>query len=409
METFSDFYNSLSVEWPFLIFMMFMSMGVAIFHTVIIGGLFDINIKPKWLLFILNPALIAITGLLDVKLGVLFFIILFLSVFVLGILGMIISSIREGYKRVKRQDKERAKMGKKPLPWWIKILGSLSTLFFFGFMLSLGPAYFIIIIFIILPFLTSIFNKSNKKIFYKLQRVLPTANIRSVAMGLAEISGNAKTIIPTVSRIKSKNCIGFYYTIESIATDSDGDKSYSMEFSETVCNPFFLEDNTGKIKVMPTEIEFIDFGIDEQYHSALKRYTQYLLLENQEVLLIGKAGLAENNEPVFEKEEIKNVFGMAPVESVANHNEWRPLLQSAGYFMYFWVILIALLIITPINLKNNAIEFGKINWKIPFQDSKPINSIDDFYDMLDDSYNREEIETQNTQEIKEETELIENK
>lgn len=398
METFSDFYNSFSIEWPFLIFMMFMSMGAAIFHTLIIGELFNINIKPKWLFFILNPALITAAGLFDVKLGALVFIILFLSVFVLGILGMIISSISEGYKKVKREDKERAKMGKKPLPWWMKILGSLSTLFFFGFMLSLGPAYFIIIIFIILPFLTSIFNKSNKKIFYQLQRVLPTSNIRSVAMGLSEISGNVKTIDSNVSRIGSKKCIGFYYTVESISTDSDGDKSYSMEFSETVCNPFFLEDNSGKIKVMPSEIEFIDFNIDEQYQSALKRYTQYLLLENQEVLLIGKAGLGENNEPVFEKEQIKKVFGMAPVASVANYNEWRPIMQSAGYFIYFWVITIALLLITPINLKNNNIEFGVINWKIPFQDSRPINSIDDFYDMLDDSYNRKETEPQEVQD-----------
>lgn len=406
METFSDFYNTLSIDWSFLIFMMFMSMGAAIFHTVIIQGLFNINIKPKWLFFILNPALIGIAGLVDVKLGALVFIILFLSVFVLGILGMIFSSISEGYKSVKRQDKERTKMGKKPFPWWIKILGSLSTLFFFGFMLSLGPAYFIIIIFIILPFLTSIFNKSNKKIFYKLQRVLPTSNIRSVAMGLAEISGKAKTIEPNVSRISAKKCIGFYYTIERISTDSDGDKSYSMEFSETVCNPFFLEDNSGKIKVIPSEIEFIDFGIDERYQSSLKRYTQYLLVENQEVLLIGKAGLGENNEPVFEKEEIKNVFGMAPVASVAGYNEWRPIMQSAGYFIYFWVITIALLLITPINLKNNTIEFGEINWKIPFQDSKPINSIDDFYDRVDDSYNREEIapqEAQDTQKATEET------
>lgn len=373
---------------------MFMSMGAAIFHTLIVGQLFNINIKPKWFFFILNPALIASAGLFDVKLGALVFIILFLSVFVLGILGMIISSISEGYKKVKRQDKERAKMGKKPLPWWMKILGSLSTLFFFGFMLSLGPAYFIIIIFIILPFLTSIFNKSNKKIFYQLQRVLPTSNIRSVAMGLSEISGKAKTIVSNVSRIGSKNCIGFYYTIESISTDSDGDKSYSIEFSETVCNPFFLEDNSGKIKVMPSEIEFIDFDIDEQYQSALKRYTQYLLFENQEVLLIGKAGLGKNNEPVFEKEQIKNIFGMAPVASVANYNEWRPIMQSASYFIYFWVITIALLLITPINLKNNTIEFGAINCKIPFQDSNPINSIDDFYDMLDDSYNRKETEPQ---------------
>jgi hypothetical protein len=380
---------------------MFISMGVAIFHTVIIEGLYNSNIKPKWLFFALNPILITLAGLLDVKLGALVFILLFLSVFVLGILGMILSSIMDGYKSAQKEDQYRIKMGKKPLPWWMKILGSLSTLFFFGFMLSLGPGYFIIIIFIILPFLSSIFNKSNKKIFYTLQRVLPTANIRSVAMGLAEISGNAKTIDPTVSPIKSKKCIGFFYTIENISTDSDGHDTYSIEFHETVCNPFFLEDRSGKIKVMANAIEFIDFGIDEQYHSALKRYTQYLLKENQEVLLIGKAGLGENNEAIFEKEEIKNVFGMAPVESVDNYNELRPLLQSAGYFMYFWVIIIALLLITPIHLKNNTIEFGAINWKIPFQDTKPINSMDDFYDMIDKNYDKQEVEPQEVQDAQE--------
>ena len=156
-----------------------------------------------------------------------------------------------------------------------------------------------------------------------------------------------------------------------------------------------MEDKTGKIKVLSDEIEFIDFEIDEQYQSSMKRYTQYLLKENMEVLLIGKAGLEDNNQVVFKKEEIKNVFGIAPVESVNNHNELRPILQSAGYFIYFWVMLIALILLTPIHLKNNTLEFGKINWGKPFQNSKPVNSIDDFYDNIYEQ--KQETETEEGQ------------
>ena len=122
----------------------------------------------------------------------------------------------------------------------------------------------------------------------------------------------------------------------------------------------------------------------------MKRYTQYLLKEDMEVLMIGKAGLKENNEPVFVKEEVKDVFGISPVESVENYNTMRPIMQSAGYFIYFWVILIALIFLTPVKLGNNGIEIGKIRFDLPFQSSKPVNSVDDFYDNVYDSYEKPE-------------------
>ena len=195
-----------------------------------------------------------------------------------------------------------------------------------------------------------------------------------------------------ISRIGKKECIGFLYTIENVTTDDDGKDSYSLESSETVCKPFYVQDNSGQIAVAIEGIEFIDFEIDEQYQSSMKRYTQYLLKENLEVLIIGKAGLKENNEPVFQKEEIKDVFGISPVASVENYNTLRPILQSAGYFIYFCVILIALIFLTPISLKNNTLIFGKINLDLPFQNSKPVKSVTDFYDNIYDSYENKESE-----------------
>jgi len=389
MSEFYEFYKTLEVDNGLLVMLMVMSVFVAIFHTVIIMGLYGIDLKPKWLFFVLNPLLIWLASLYDSRLGALVAIILFLSVFVLGIIGMMVSAIRSGYQSSKDEDARRRRMGKTPLPVWKKILFTSSGLLFFGLVLSLGVPYFIIIVFIILPFLTSL-KSNNKKRFYKLQRTLPTSNIRSVAMGLAEISGRSKIIESMISRIGKKECIGFLYTIENVSTDKDGKDSYSMESSETICKPFYVQDKTGQIKVITEGIEFIDFEIDEQYQSSMKRYTQYLLKDNLEVLLIGKAGLKENNEPVFQKEEIKDVFGISPVESVENYNTLRPILQSAGYFIYFWVILIALILLTPIKLRNHTLEFGKINLDLPFQNSKPVKSLDDFYDNIYDSYENRE-------------------
>jgi len=391
MSEFSEFYNTLEVDNGLLIMLMVMSVFVAIFHTVITMGLYEINLKPKWLFFVLNPLLIWLASLYDSRLGALVAIILFLSVFVLGIIGMIVSAVRSGYQSSKEEDARRRRMGKTPLPIWKKILLTLSGLLFFGLVLSLGVPYFIIIVFIILPFLTSL-KPNNKKRFYKFQRTLPTSNIRSVAMGLAEISGKSKTIEPIFSRIGKKECIGFLYTIENVSTDKDGKDSYSLESSETICKPFYVQDKSGQIQVVAEGIEFVDFEIDERYQSSMKRYTQYLLKDNMEVLLIGKAGLKENNEPVFQKEEIKDVFGISPVESVENYNTMRPILQSAGYFVYFWVILIALIFLTPISLTDNGLKFGKVNLDLPFKNSKPVKSLDDFYDNVYKSYDENETE-----------------
>lgn len=390
MNEFSEFYNNLEVDNGLLIMLMLMSIFVAIFHTVIIMGLYEIDLKPKWLFFVLNPLSIWLSSLHDSRLGALVAIGLFLSVFVLGIIGMIFSAIRSGLQSSKEVDERRKRAGKAILPLWKKVLLTIAGLIALGLVLSLGVPYFIIIMFIILPFLKSL-KPDNKKRFYRFQRTLPTSNIRSVAMGLAEISGTSKTIEPMMSRIGKKECIGLLHTIETVSTDKDGKDSYSLESSETICKPFYVQDKSGQIRVVTDDLEFIDFEIDEQYESARKRYTQYLLTENMEVLLIGKASVKENNEPAFMKEEIKDVFGISPVESVENYNTMRPILQSAGYFVYFWVILIALIFLTPISLNNNGLNFGKPNFDLPFQNSKPVKSVTDFYDNVYDSY--EQIET----------------
>ncbi len=253
MSEFYEFYNNLEIDNGLLVMLMIMSVFVAIFHTIITIGLYEINLKPKWLFFVLNPLLIWLSSLSDNRLGALVAVILFLSVFVLGIIGMIVSAIRSGYQSSKDEDARRRKMGKEPLPVWKKILYTLSGLLFFGFVFTLGIPYFIIIVFIILPFLTSL-KPNNKKRFYKFQRTLPTSNIRSVAMGLAEISGKVMTIEPMISRIGSKRCIGFLHTIENVTTDDDGKDSYTMNLLRQSANNFMFRINLDKSKLLQTKL-----------------------------------------------------------------------------------------------------------------------------------------------------------
>ncbi|MBR0572956.1 MULTISPECIES: hypothetical protein [Pasteurellaceae] len=269
-----------------------------------------------------------------------------------------------------KKNKSSEKVEEKTNSFWKKIIGFVVSIALLIFMVSGGVPYFTIIFFIILPFLGTIFAKTNKKSFYKLQEILPTSTIRSVAMGLAEISGKAKMIEPVISKITKKKCIGYIYLVEDIRKDKEGRISYFKDFSETVCNPFFVKDKTGQIKVLPNDLEFLDFEESHQKITGSKRYTEYLLKENMEVLLIGKAGITENNEPVFKKEEIKNVFGIAPLKKVGNYNKLRPLIKSAGYFIYFWIIIVAIILLTPTNLENNMIKFGNYHWEIPFQNTK---------------------------------------
>lgn len=182
-------------------------------------------------------------------------------------------------------------------------------------------------------------------------------------MGLSEIRGKPVAQETVFSPLLKKECIGYLYTVEDITTDDEGKDSYTTVKEEIVCKKFFLQDETGKILVEPETLEFINFDYDERYERSRRRYTEYLLKEKMDVLIVGQASYGEGNIPVFKREEIKNVFGIAPVSAVDLHNEMRPMAMSATYFGYIWLVLIALIILTPVQLKNNSIEFGKIEMK----------------------------------------------
>lgn len=237
---------------------------------------------------------------------------------------------------------------------WKKILPAIFCITVMALMFFLGPFICFLLIFGIILF--GYFTESKNR-YLKLQTILPTSKIRSMAMGLVEIEGSVKGIEKIIAPIESKECIGYRYVIEERRTNKNGKTSYRTIHEETQCNCFVVSDESGSVKVLSEKLDFIMFPVDEQYHSGGNRHTQYVLYENDKVLLIGKAAL-ENNIPVITHEEIKNVFGIAPISEVGRWNRFKPLRTNALLFLTIVAFLTGILLILSIKEVDGLIVIG---------------------------------------------------
>lgn len=374
----NEFLNSIlnqDIDNPLIIFLMLFSLGLAIFHTGIVSGLFDIKIKG-WFFFVFNPLLIGITALLYKPAVFLVFLVMVISVFALGIVGMFYAGIRDSLRESKKNERFYRKYNIKPQSKARKFLSVLLSLVLFV-VLGLSGFYMFLIIFGII--ILQAFLPNNKNRFLKFQGILPTSKIHTVAMGLAEVKGKLQYKEPPIlAPIKDKECIGFRYVIEQISRDKEGKTSYTTIFEETKCNRFYIEDETGKIEVKPEELEMIWLPENSQYSDSGKRFTQYLLEPNDQMILVGKVSL-ENNTPVFEYESIKKVFAIAPIDKLEEHNESKPFMDSMYRFTAVFVMIVALILITPIKIEKNTILIGKPQFGNPI---KGVESFEDFMEKI---------------------------
>lgn len=390
MNEFITFFTRNEVTNAGIVFLMLASCFVAIFHTIILSVLFRLTFK-SWLFFAINPLLILLTGILNRNLVFLVFFILFISVFILGFTGMVFAGITKCREEKNEREQLRKRYKITPTPLWKKIVGGVVMVLFLVSFYHFG-FFSVVLLFLVVPFISSILP-SNKSKFLKYQRTLPTSKIRSVAMGLAEIEGVLEIIEPMLSPITKKKCIGYRYRIEKISTDKNGDKSYTTIFDEVKCNSFYVSDETGKIRVDPDKIEFIYVPEDEFYSTGGKRYTQFLLREQEKMLLIGKAGLGESNRPVFEYEAIKKVFGIAPSDKITHYNTFKPLLNSFLIFSGAFAVMVSFILLTPIHTKEGQLIIGTPNFEIN------LNSMED----QQESSKEEKMDMQRNEEAEETT------
>lgn len=328
--------------------------GVAIFQTLLLSAVSKHKLKPRGLLFILNPLLLIIAYLIDSQLAGWVFASLFASVFLLGIALVVKTILLSGlaYVQKERQKKKsHVKIG-------VQILLGLIALFLFQF-LEPYMLFILIVIIVLAIFLT----KKNAR-FFRLQGILATSKIQSVAMGLVEITGKTQAIDPVTSTYSSTSCIGYIYTIEEITyrTNKDGDrtKNYSQIHSEREGNDFEVTDETGTITVSFKNLDLVSIEAGS-IETGKKRYSEILLKEGMEVLIIGNANTREGV-PYLEYSKSHNVFGIALVESIDFYNKFKPLRSKLERAVLSFLFITAIILFLPIKFQNNKIIFDELDY-----------------------------------------------
>ncbi len=353
VQDFWEFLNK-PTDWIIVGFMCFFSLGLALFYTLLKAVLFEKILKkedktPGWLFFGLFPIIILLSKIIfDFNsLAVIIFLIGLLVFFmIVGIVLYIATDlIKEIIKKIKK--------GKRRDILWgiLKVSAILVVIYFYGLTSA-------VILLIIVVILLDIFKPHKKDAFLNLQATLPTSKLSSMAMGIVEVKGKTIMHEPLLSRIGKKECIGYRYKIESISKDSDGNKTYSTVSDEVFCNDFSLKDDTTTVQVKADDIQFLWLKKDDSYSSGYRRYTQYLLFENEDIILIGKAN-SKANKVFIEKETIKNIFTLAPYNTVTRWNRYKPLLGSFKTFISIVFLLIAFILISEVTIEHIPIVFKK--------------------------------------------------
>ncbi|OWW24519.1 hypothetical protein B4Q04_14475 [Zobellia sp. OII3] len=208
---------------------------------------------------------------------------------------------------------------------------------------------------IVLILVLSTLTPSKSDTFYDLQTLLPSSKIRSMAMGLVEVSGKTVMLKPLISKIKKVPCIGYIYKIDVIRTDKKGRIRYDNILTETQCNTFQITDDTGTVTIKGGDISLLDLPESEHsYESKGRRYQQFLLKEGMDVLLIGKA-TNKGGQVFIEKDTTKNVFAIAPLDYVYQYNQSTPLYHSFIRHFIFLIAIISIVLLCNINIDGEKI------------------------------------------------------
>lgn len=313
------------------IFLTLFSSAFGIFYYLILKALFKLSLKPAWPLFVVSPVVVILTALYNPGYVPFACLVNFPILLLLMIIGGISKSIRK---------KESL------LHLLLFFLGIPILMLTWPWGIGLLFAYGV---------LMAIIKPSDKSTFYELQRVLPTSKIRSMAMGLVEVTGKTSMLEPVISRIKKEPCIGYLYKIDQISRDDDGKKSYSTISTETVCNDFLLNDGTGSTVVSGTDISFVDLPESpHSYESNSRRYQLFLLVENMSVLLIGKA-VNKNQKVRIEKDKGKDIFVLSLRVKVYRYNLYRPLRKSLIRHLIMLLALITLIFMMDLKIEDGTL------------------------------------------------------
>lgn len=216
-----------------------------------------------------------------------------------------------------------------------------------------APAYLVFLLFVLI-IIAALTSGAKQNQFEYLQRILATSKINAVASGLAEIVGVPRPYGDlATSPIGKLSCVGFIYTIEEkrVSKNSNGQEQvkYVEIKREIQCDRFYLQDESGRIEIDTKGLSWFGFQPINQYYSGSYRYREYILDENNEVLMIGQAWYADNK-PIFKYSQDKQILAMAPLNWLRFRNKWRPLKFRIGFMFAIFSLFIVVILLVPIHL-----------------------------------------------------------
>jgi hypothetical protein len=346
MNDFLEFINQNRADGAMVIFLMLFSMGIALFLTIIFAGLYNLKF-PNWLFFAVCPLLVVTSFLIDERFPIPFIFLLFISVFLFGIIGMFVAGARSSRDEEKEMEKISRKYNIPKTTFIQKIQGLLIVVGIFGTFILLAQTENLKLLFLLIPgfiLIKNIFFPSNKSKFMRLQAILPTSKINAIAMGQVEVEGDLEEIEPIISPYFSKPCIGYFYKIEKESPrDDEGKTTYKTIFTECKTGRFKIKDETGSVTVDGEGLEFYFDRVDEQKGGKM-RYSETYLKHNDYMFLIGNAS-SDNGTTIIQKGSSDAVFGVAVPRSISFRNKYKPLLDSFLLTLFFISIILIYIIL----------------------------------------------------------------
>ncbi|BET95087.1 hypothetical protein TCT1_00080 [Xenorhabdus sp. TCT-1] len=167
-------------------------------------------------------------------------------------------------------------------------------------------------------------------------------------MGLVEVQGQVfseKKQLCTAP-LSQKKCIAYHYTAHKITKDSKGKRRYESIANETRCAPFKIQDETGSVNVITTDLSLTSLPPTCEYEKNNVRYVERAIFNHDKLVLIG-AAVERDNKIVIQKDIENDILAISPVNSVTHWNKYRPLVKSALAFSLAAAFLIAIVLTIP--------------------------------------------------------------
>jgi hypothetical protein len=98
----------------------------------------------------------------------------------------------------------------------------------------------------------------------------PTSTVRGLALGLVELTGQAKKTRIFNAPLSGTECLFYRYTVERYQSSGRSGKWVVIAKGDSTYCPFCLDDGTGKIMVFPCDAELI-MPVKYQYQTGLGR------------------------------------------------------------------------------------------------------------------------------------------